>query len=307
MIHSPALEYLPRKVSVLIVNFRAYLEASSCLESLNYHNNRLGYQRDNLEVIVVDHGSEPAAASLLQQKFPWMHLVATDANPGFAAGVNRAARASCGGYLFLLNPDSVLHGNVVQGLVAWLEDHPRVGAVGPLVQESDGSVQASARRFPGLTTLFAGRTSWLTRRWPGNRWTRRNLAALDAGEGPIDVDWVSGACMMIRREAFESVEGFDERFFMYWEDADFCFRLKRAGWSVVYHPGGRVTHLTGRSSARAHRRSLVAFHRSAYRYFRKNSGRLVQLAAPVAFVVLYARLVTKLASIELQRLFKSKP
>jgi GT2 family glycosyltransferase len=110
--------------------------------------------------------------------------------------------------------------------------------------------------------------------------------------------------MMIRREAFESIDGFDEGFFLYWEDADFCFRLKRAGWSTVYNPCAAVTHLTGRSSARAQRQSLRAFHRSAYRYFRKNNGRLVQAAAPLALVALYARLVVKLVSIELKRLLR---
>jgi GT2 family glycosyltransferase len=307
IIRCPALSSLPRKVSVLIVNFHAYLEAGSCLESLKYHKDDLGYQNEEFEVIFVDHGSEPVSANLLHQKFPWIHLIATDANPGFAAGVNRAARASLGRYLLLLNPDCVVHGDAARRLAEWLDEHPHVGAVGPLVEESDGSVQASARRFPGPTTLFAGRTSWLTRRWPGNRWTRRNLVAPEPGGGPVEVDWVSGACMMIRREAFESVEGFDERFFMYWEDADFCLRLKRAGWPVVYNPRESVTHLTGRSSARAHTRSLLAFHRSAFLYFRKNSGRLAQVAAPVVFVALYARFAMKLAALEVRRLSKGTP
>src|ERR1700737_5178906 len=111
---------------------------------------------------------------------------------------------------------------------------------------------------------------------------------------------------MIRRDAFESVDCFDEHFFLYWEDADFCFRLKRAGWAVAYNPCVAVTHLTGRSSATAERRSLVAFHRSAYRYFRKNCSWLAQAAAPLVFVGLCARLAMKLASIELRRLSKRK-
>jgi GT2 family glycosyltransferase len=288
------------KISVLIVNFRAYHEAESCLGSLEYHDDRTGYQRDNLEVIVVDHASQQAEASHLQRAFPGVQLIATEGNPGFAAGVNRAAHASRGKYLLLLNPDSVLHGRAILQLAAWFDDHPRVGAVGPLVLNPDGSVQASARRFPNFTTGVAGRSSWLTRRWPQNRWSRGNLVAPEESGAPIEVDWVSGACMMIRREAFDAVGGFDEGFFLYWEDADFCFRLKRAGWSVVYHPGGRVTHLAGRSSSRAQRRSLVAFHRSAYRYFRKNGGGLAQVAAPLVFVALYARLAVKLASIEVR-------
>jgi GT2 family glycosyltransferase len=290
----------PVLVSVLIVNFRAYDELASCLNALER------YLADDLEVVVVDHASDPAAASRLLKRFPWTRLIETDANPGFAAGVNRAFHASTGRYLLLLNPDCVVHGDVFRQLALWLDDHPRVGAAGALVQESDGSVQASARRFPGLTTAFAGRSSWLTRTWPENRWTRQNLVARDAARGPIEVDWVSGACMMIRRDAFESVDGFDEHFFLYWEDADFCFRLKRAGWSVAYNPCVGVTHLTGRSSATAERRSLVAFHRSAYHYFRKNSGWLAQTSAPLVFVGLYARLAMKLALIELRRLSKRK-
>jgi GT2 family glycosyltransferase len=290
----------PILVSVLIVNFRAYDELTSCLNALER------YLGDDLEVIVVDHASESTAASRLLKRFPWTRLIEMDANPGFAAGVNRAFHASTGRYLLLLNPDCVVHGDVFRQLALWIDEHPRVGAAGGLVKESDGSIQASARRFPGVTTAFAGRSSWLTRTWPGNRWTRRNLLARGAAPGPIDVDWVSGACMMIRRDAFESVHGFDEHFFLYWEDADFCFRLKRAGWSVAYNPCAGVTHLTGRSSATAERQSLVAFHRSAYRYFRKNSGWLAQAAAPLVFVGLYARLAMKLASIELRRLSKRK-
>ncbi len=261
------------------------------------------YLADDLEVVVVDHSSERVAASRLRQRFPWLRLLEVDANPGFAAGVNRAFQESKGRHLLLLNPDCVVHGDVFRPLALWLDQHSRVGAVGALVEESDGSIQASARKFPGLTTFFAGRTSWLTRTWPRNPWTRRNLVPQDGGT-PIEVDWVSGACMMVRREAFESVGGLDEQFFLYWEDADFCLRLKRAGWSVVYNPGERVTHLTGRSSAKARRQSLLAFHRSAYRYFRKNSGGLAQAAAPLVFVALYTRLAMKLGALELRRLLK---
>jgi hypothetical protein len=288
-------------VSALIVNFRAYGELTSCLHALK--NNA----ESDLEVVVVDHATVADAATGLVEQFPRVHLIGIDANPGFGAGVNRAARVAHGKYFLLLNPDAVLHGSAAQQLAEWLDHHPNVGAVGPLVMNADGSVQASARWFPGFTTFFAGRASWLTRAWPQNPWSRRNLVAPEKSGAPIDVDWVSGACMMIRREAFEAVAGFDERFFLYWEDADFCFRLKRAGWSVVYHPGERVTHLTGRSSARAHRQSLVAFHRSAYRYFRKNGGRFAQVASPLVFVALYARLALKLASIEVRRASESKP
>jgi GT2 family glycosyltransferase len=234
-----------------------------------------------------------------------MKLFAIDTNPGFGAGVNRAAKASSGKYLLLLNPDCVVEGSIGR-LVAYLDHHADVGAVGPFIKESDGSVQASARCFPNVTTWFAGRSSWLTRAFPNNPWTRRNLIFQGDATEPILVDWVSGACMMIRREAFLSVGGFDERFFLYWEDADFCFRLKRAGWSTVYNPEVAVTHLTGRSSVTAQTPSLIAFHRSAYRYFRKNGSAAAQIAAPLVFLILYVRLAIKLALLELRRLSKKK-
>jgi N-acetylglucosaminyl-diphospho-decaprenol L-rhamnosyltransferase len=106
---------------------------------------------------------------------------------------------------------------------------------------------------------------------------------------------------MVERRAFESVGGMDEQFFLYWEDADLCFRLKRAGCSTVYHPVWGITHLTSRSSALAGEQSLIAFHRSAYRYFRKHGGRLARAAGPLVFLALRARLFLKLASLKLWR------
>ena len=282
-------------VSVLIVNYRAYTELAACLYSLQR------FLADDLEVIVVDHLSEPAAAARLVKRFEWIRLIEADANPGFAAGVNRAARDARGRYLLLLNPDCIVEGDVARPMAAWLDAHPEVAVSGPLLREADGSVQASARRFPDVTTGLAGRTSWLTRVWPTNRWTRRNLVAREAPHHPIEVDWVSGACMMVERKAFESVGGMDEQFFLYWEDADLCFRLKRAGWMTVYNPVPGITHLTSRSSVLARKQSLIAFHRSAYRYFRKHGGRLARGAAPLVFLVLQARLFLKLASLRLWR------
>jgi GT2 family glycosyltransferase len=285
----------PILVSILIVNYQAYEELACCLESLRR------FMADDLEVIVVDHASEPVATARLRQRFKWIQLIGVDTNPGFAAGVNRAARAATGRHFLLLNPDCVVDGDVARALAGLLEEHTRVAAAGGLVRETDGSVQASARRFPNFTTGFAGRTSWLSRVWPTNRWTRRNLVARDDLRNPVEVDWVSGACMMVRRTAFEAVSGMDERFFLYWEDADLCFRLRRAGWSTVYSPVVGVTHLTGRSSALARKASLIAFHRSAFRYYVKHGGRFGRLISPLVLLALYARLFVKLGSLELGR------
>lgn len=280
-------------VSVLIVNYRAYAELAACLDSLER------FRTDDVEVIVVDHSSDAASAASLREKYPAIHLVEVALNPGFASGVNRAARMAGGRYFLLLNPDSVVDADVMHHLATWLDEHGTVGVVGALVRNPDGSVQASARSFPDVTTGLAGRTSWLSRAWPNNPWTRRNLVTRDVLRDPIEVDWVAGSCMMIRRTAFEAADGMDESFFLYWEDADLCFRLKNLGWSTMYYPGAGITHLTSRSSSQARMASLIAFHRSAYRYFRKHGGRGARVAAPFVFLALYARLLLKLAWLQL--------
>jgi GT2 family glycosyltransferase len=270
-------------LSVVIVNYLAYDALANCLESLAPFV-------PPSDVVVVDHLTQPQSLARLEARFPTVRFVPIAGNPGFAAGVNRGVRETAGGYVLLLNPDCIV-GSDPRPLASWLAAHPKAGVCGAMVREADGSIQASARRFPGITTGLAGRTSWLTRVWPANPWTRRNLVRDLPGE-PIEVDWVSGACMMVRRNAFTAIGGMDETFFLYWEDADFCKRLRLAGWSTYYSPHVAVTHLTGRSSQHAREASLVAFHESAYRYYRKHG---VRWLAPVAFVALQARLRFKLA------------
>ena len=212
------------RVAVVIVNYRSYPELRTCLAALE--RNATG-----TAVVVVDQESDTAAGDSIEASFPHVQLLRRPGNQGFAAGVNRGAREAHAPYLLLLNPDTIVEPNLCAWLADWLDAHPEVGVAGPRLRNDDGTIQASARRFPDCTTAIAGRSSWLTRALPGNRLSRRNLLALDAAAtAPLEVDWVSGACMMIRRDAFDAVGGMDEGFFLYWEDADFCRRVARAGW-----------------------------------------------------------------------------
>jgi GT2 family glycosyltransferase len=242
---------------------------------------------------VVDWASDPAAATRLREAHAGVRLLAEAGNRGFGAGVNLAARCARAPRLLLLNPDAVLDAPITPALGAYLDAHPRVGVVGPRIVDADGTLQASARRFPGVSTLAGGRSTWLTRAWPGNPVSRRNLLAAEDG-GPRAVDWVSGACLLIRREAFESVGGFDEGFFLYWEDADLCRRLAARGWATHYLPDVVVRHAAGRSSRHARTRAQVAFHRSVYRYFRKHAGRGWQALSPAVWLALQGRLALRL-------------
>ena len=274
------------RVSALVVNYRAYDDLDACLGSL-------ASQPHSAEIIVVDHATVPDRRARLESTHPAVRWLPRDDNPGFGAGVNAAAQQASGDYLFVINPDAVVAPDAIPHLVEYLESHADVAIAGSLVQNTDGTIQGSARAFPSASTFIAGRSSWLTRRFPANPLTRRNVLTSPALKAPRAVDWVSGASMMIRREAFAAVRGFDERYFLYWEDADLCRRLLRRGWRTAYVPQAVVTHHGGRSS-RSDVAPLIAFHRSALRYAITHGGPLGLLASPLVAAVLAARLGWKI-------------
>lgn len=275
------------RVAVVIVNYQSYDELHACLRSVDS-------ARGSSSVVVVDHESDPGSADRLHGAFPAVRIIRQTRNDGFAVGVNTGARSTTPGsspYLLLVNPDCILEQDVCCQLADWMDTHPDVAVAGPRIRNADGTVQPSARRFPDLTTAIAGRSSWLTRVLPGNPISRHNLPAREASaSAPVEVDWVSGACMLVRREAFEAVGGLDEGFFLYWEDADFCRRLKYAGWKTMYLPSAGVMHVGGRSSRHAADASLEAFHRSALRLYRKHAGPAGRLLTPLVYAGLRLRL-----------------
>jgi hypothetical protein len=272
------------RVAVVIVNYQSYEELHGCLGAIDR-------TCGSVSVVIVDHACNAAAADLLIERFPNVQLHRVAGNDGFAMGVNNGARSTSSPFILLLNPDCVLEPEAGCRLVEWLESHPDVAVAGPRIKNADGTVQPSARRFPDLTTAVAGRSSWLTRVLPDNPMSRRNLPARDAAdESPVEVDWVSGACMCVRRDAFDAVGGLDEGFFLYWEDADFCRRLKNAGWRTMYVPAAGAVHVGGRSSRHAADASLEAFHRSAFRLYRKHAGPAARLLTPLVYAGLRLRL-----------------
>jgi N-acetylglucosaminyl-diphospho-decaprenol L-rhamnosyltransferase len=273
--------------TIVIVGYRAYDELEQCLASLGAHE-------PGTAVVVVDHDADEVRAAALAARFPTVTYLARRDNPGFAAGVNGAARHAGPGPLLLLNPDCQITSPVTPALAAVLAQHPEAGVVGGLIREGDGTLQASARRFPDATTAVGGRTSWFSRIAPNNRLTRRNLTTAPA-QGIVPVDWVSGAFMLIRRETFDAVGGFDEAFFLYWEDADFCKRAVDAGWLTLYAPVVEATHLTGRSSRHAPVDSSAAFHRSAFRYYWKHGSWIARLLSPLAALGLASRFLWTVA------------
>ena len=262
------------------MNYRAYDALAACLSSLN------AYLDDDDEVCVVDYESDAAALAAAVRGCARTITLPRADNRGFAAGVNLAARATRAPFLLLLNPDSIVDEPVTRTMAAWMTSHPDVAVAGPRIVNADRTVQRSARRFPDVTTVLGGRSTWLSARFPNNWFSRRNLVDQSV---PVDVDWVSGACMMTRRQAFEAIGGFDEQFFLYWEDADFCRRIVKSGGRCMYVPIVSVRHAGGLSAARDPVRAIRAFHDSAYRLFVKHAGVGGKAVAPFVRAALSAR------------------
>jgi len=223
------------------------------------------------EVIVVDNASSDDSVAMIEEEFPQVRLIANSENEGFTVGNNQGIAASRGQYILLLNPDTEVVGNALTTMVEYLDDHPRVGALGPQLLNPDGSIQSSRRRFPTLATAFLEST--ILQQWfPHNRVTRHYYTTDRPNDEIQEVDWVTGACLLARREAIEEVGPLDEGFFMYSEELDWCRRAKERGWKVVYLPTARVIHHGGQSSEQVKSFQHAQFQRSKIRYFRKHHG-----------------------------------
>ncbi|MCB2186526.1 MAG: glycosyltransferase family 2 protein [Deltaproteobacteria bacterium] len=249
-------------VEVIIVNYNSTTELLACLASVY---RVLG---PGVRVLVEDNDSTDQAAPA-RERFPQAAWHLNARNLGFGRAVNRALARCRQPYQILLNPDAVLLDQDYGLIVRHLAEHPRIAALGPRILDPGGQVQGSARAFHTPLTALFGRKSPLTRWFPHNSLTRRNLLTLNSdGVTPQTVDWLSGACLWVRREAWRQVGGLDERFFMYFEDTDWCRRFWEAGWEVVYFPAVSVVHQVGASS-KASLRPVWEFHRSCWLYLRK--------------------------------------
>ena len=228
----------------------------------------------SIEVIVIDNASADGSAEMVAREFPWVRLIANRENRGFTGGNNQGIGAATGRYVFFLNPDTVVVDDALAAMVGYLAAHDDVGVVGPQLRYGDGSLQSSRRRFPTLGSALLESTP-LEWHWPGNRWARWYRMEDQPGAAAIqDVDWLVGAALMTRRPVLERVGGFDEGYFMYSEELDWCRRVKAAGWRVVYLPEAQIIHYEGRSSEQVVAARHIRFQTSKVRYFRKFHGRM---------------------------------
>lgn len=226
------------------------------------------------ELIVVDNASTDGTLAMLSSEFPAARVIANPTNVGFTRANNQALAVSEGRCLFLLNPDAELEPGALSALIAYLDapGNDRVGIVGPQLVYPDGALQSSRRRFPTFTTALLESTP-LQDYFPHHPSLSRYHVRDTADDAVQDVDWVVGAAMLARRAVYDTIGGFDESFFMYSEELDWCRRAVAAGWRVVYFPRARVVHHEARSSGQALARRDIHFHSSKVRYFQKYHGR----------------------------------
>jgi len=262
-------------LSIVIVNWNVRDLLGRCLMSALSPPAEQTPLYDSVEIIVVDNASTDGSVDMLQAEFPQVTLVANADNRGFPAANNQGIAAAQGRYVLALNPDTEILGDALVTLVRYMDAHPDVGIVGPQLLNPDGGVQSSRRRFPTLPILFLEST-WLESLAP--RALRRYYFLDQPDDITLDVDWITGAAMLARREAVQQVGGMDEGFFMYSEELDWCRRVKAAGWRVVYHPVAQIIHYVGKSSEQAVPSRHINFQRSKVRYTRKYHGPRVATA-----------------------------
>lgn len=239
-------------VSVIVLSYNTRDLTLRCLGQFAADAVAAGWQ-----VIVVDNGSQDGTTSAVAQEFPHVEIVRSEYNRGFAAGNNLGLARAQGEAVILMNSDVLAAFSTLAALSGYLEQHPEVGALSPRLLTSEGAPQAFAfGSDPTLSYLLQRGARRLLGRLPLHDW---------AVAVPLEVDWVSGACMCVRRATMEQVGVLDDTFFLYFEDNDWCLRMRRGGWKVMYVPTFAVVHLGGRSEPE--RRTANRYYRDSLRYF----------------------------------------
>lgn len=258
-----------KKLSILIPTLNTREMLKDCLNSIARYTPPLDY-----EIIIADNASTDGTLEMLGRDFPEMMVLTSDQNDGFTKPVNRLLKAACGAYLVLLNPDTLLTEDVFSPQISWLERHPQVGISIPKVLNRDGSFQIQSKRGDATPAAVFGYFLGLGKLFPENRALNGYLMPwLDENE-IAEVDAVSGSCMIIRRTCWEQVGDFDETFFAYQEDSDYCIRARKAGWKVMFVPISSIIHYGGQGGSKARPfKSIWEWHRSYFVLYKKHFAR----------------------------------
>ena len=256
------------KLSIIIVSWNVKQELVDCLRSLEENPPSFSY-----EVITVDNASTDGSIETLQKDFPSVKLIINKENRGFAAANNVGIKQSRGEHILFLNPDTLVHEGALDILINFIDKNKDVGACGPKLLNDDGTLQPSIRKVPNFRASLYQNT--ILRRLGFFRGSYREYRMLDFDfEKQIDVDVIMGAALLVRHSIIKELNGMDEAFFMYYEEADLCYRVQKSGWRLVFLPDSHITHLGGKSSDQVPVKTKMMRLRSLLIFFRKHYGKL---------------------------------
>ena len=256
----------PPRLSIMTVTWNGWQDTQRCLDSI------AASALPDHEIMVIDNASQDGTPDHIERLFPNVRIVRNQRNVGHTRAVNQGVRLAQGEYVLLLDSDTELRGNAIQLMLDLLETRPDIGMVTPRTYNSDGSIQATARRFPNALSGLFGRQSVLTRWFPNNPVTRHYLQTDGlTSTSPYEVEQISGACMLFRRSLFDAAGPWDEGYFAYWVDTDWCFKVRRCGWRIYCLPQASVVHHEQNHAGRKKSvRRIWIFHYGAYRFYRNN-------------------------------------
>ncbi|MDD5327558.1 MAG: glycosyltransferase family 2 protein [Phycisphaerae bacterium] len=253
-------------VSIIIVNWNTRDLLSGCIASICEQAGDINY-----EVVVIDNASEDGSAEMVREKFPQVTLIENRENRGFAAANNRGIVVSKGRYVLLLNPDTVILDGAISKAISFADAHSEAAVVGCKVLNPDKTLQPTCFMFPSILNMLLS-SSYLYKIFPRSKFFGRERMTWWDRNDIREVDVVTGCFMLVRREAVEQVGMMDERFFMYGEETDWCYRFKLAGWKVIFAPAGEIIHYGGASSEQKRYEMIIQLRKSILLFMRKHKS-----------------------------------
>jgi len=252
-------------ISIIIVNYNVKEFLQNLLHSLEKASSNI-----STEIIIVDNASDDGSVEFIREKFPEVKIIANKINLGFGKANNQALKQASGKYILLINPDSVVSEDTFERMITFFENNPTAGLAGCKILNPDGTLQLACRRsFPGPWTSFCKVTGLSTLFPKSKLFARYNLTYHDENK-TYEVDAVSGSFMMIRKEVYDNVGGFDEDFFMYGEDLDLSYRIQKAGYKVYYVHETQIIHYKGESTKRSSIDETKVFYDAMHLFVRKH-------------------------------------
>lgn len=284
-------------LNALIVNYNSSNQARKCIESIKENNNIPIY------ITIINNSKPNSVLKQLERNYDNVRIIQSPCNLGFAAAINSGLEKTNGEFVLIANPDVQFKKDSLELMLNYMKSNKNFGVVGPKVLNPNGSRQNSARRFPKFSTLFLNSHSLLTRLWPTNKYSRKYLDATDGARETKQVDWISGCCLMFRRELLDYSVKFDENYFLFMEDVDFCRQVWQTGrYKVIYCPDAEVVHSIGISNNNNNRQIINHRHNSIRHYIEKHFKKMPYPTRAVGKAVISLREAGLIMKLNLQQL-----